>query len=120
MRPNFLLIIIILMLAVVIALSATLPQRILRPKDTATFTASSSQIDYANKLLSKGLKNEAAEAYEEYISSAVLHPQEESLLLYKLGSIYMELYRYEKALKSFYKAEMLQPQAPFNEEMDKR
>jgi len=108
------------MLAVLIFLVANLPTRIVKPKEQGSFLTSSSQIDYANKLLSKGLKNEAAEAFEEYLAAGKIQPQEETRLLYKLGSIYMELYKYEKALKSFYKAEMLNPKADFAQEMNQK
>lgn len=118
MRQGFFSIIIVLMLAVLIFLVANLPTRIVKPKEQGSFLTSSSQIDYANKLLSKGLKNEAAEAFEEYLAAGKMQPQEEARLLYKLGSIYMELYKYEKALKSFYKAEMLNPKADFAQEMN--
>ncbi|OQB15402.1 MAG: peptidylprolyl isomerase [Candidatus Omnitrophica bacterium ADurb.Bin205] len=120
MRQVFFSIIIVLMLAVLIFLVATLPTRIVKPKEQASFLTSSSQMDYANKLLSKGLKSEAAEAFEEYLASGKMQPQEEAKLLYKLGSVYMELYKYEKALKSFYKAEMLDPKAEFSGEMNQK
>jgi len=120
MRQVLFSIVIILMLAVLIFLVATLPTRIDKPKESANFVSSQSQIDYANKLLSKGLKSEAAEAFEEYLSAAQLQAQEEAKLLYKLGSIYMELYKYEKALKNFYKAEMVDPQAEFTQEMNQK
>jgi len=108
------------MLAVLIFLVATLPARIIKPKEQASFLTSQSQMDYANKLLSKGLKSEAAEAFEEYLASGKMQPQEEARLLYKLGSIYMGLYKYEKALKSFYKAEMLDSKAEFTGEMNRK
>ncbi|MCM8781933.1 MAG: tetratricopeptide repeat protein, partial [Candidatus Omnitrophica bacterium] len=70
--------------------------------------------------MSKGLKNEATDVFEEYLANAKIRPQEEAKLLYKLGNIYMELYKYEKALKSFYKAEMLNPKAEFAQEMNQK
>lgn len=120
MRQVFFSIIIVLMLVVLIFLVATLPTRILKSKEAVNFLTSQSQIDYANKLLSKGLKNEAAEAFENYLAASKMQPQEEAQLLYKLGNIYMEVYKYEKALRSFYKAEMLQPKADFAQEMDQK
>lgn len=108
------------MLAVLIFLVVTLPIRLVKPKEQVFFLTSQSQIDYANKLLSKGLKGEAAEAFEEYLAAGKMQPQEEARLLYKLGSIYMELYKYEKALKSFYKAEMLNPRVEFAQEMNQK
>jgi len=120
MRQTFFSIVIILMLVALIFLVATLPTRIAKPKEQAFFLTSQSQIDYANKLLSKGLKDQAAEAFEEYLAASQINPQEEARLLYKIGSIYMELYKYEKALKSFYKAEMLNPKAEFAQEMNQK
>ena len=120
MRQVFFSIIIVLMLAVLIFLVATLPARIDKPKEPANFVSSQSQIDYANKLLSKGLKSEAAQSFEEYLAASQINPQEEARLLYKIGSIYMELYKYEKALKSFYKAEMLNPKSEFAQEMNQK
>jgi parvulin-like peptidyl-prolyl isomerase len=120
MRQTFFFIVIILLLLVLIFLVATLPTRIAKPKEQAFFLTSQSQIDYANKLLSKGLKAEAAQSFEEYLAASQINPQEEARLLYKVGSIYMELYKYEQALKCFYKAEMLAPQAEFIQEMNQK
>ncbi|MCM8796520.1 MAG: peptidyl-prolyl cis-trans isomerase [Candidatus Omnitrophica bacterium] len=120
MRQVFFFMVIILMLAVLTLLVVTLPVRIVKPAGQVSFSASASQIDYANKLLSKGLKNEAAEALEEYLASGNIESKEAAQLLYKLGGIYMELYKYEKALRSFYKAEMLEPKAEFSGEMSQK
>ena len=111
---------IILMLALLIFLVATLPTRISGPKDSINYLSAQGRIDYANKLLSKGLKEEATEAFEDYLNASRLDPREEANLLYKLGCIYMDLYKYEKALKSFYKAEMVEPKAEFAQEMNQK
>lgn len=118
MRQVFFSIIIILMLAVLIILVATLPARI--TEKPSNYLAGQSQIDYANKLLSKGLKEQSAEAFEDYLIATPMSPQEQAALLYKLGGIYMELYKYEKALKNFYKAEMVEPKAEFAFEMNQK
>lgn len=109
-------IVIILMLAVLIFFVVTLPARIARPKESKDYLS----VDYANKLLSKGLKEQAAEVFEGYLSAARMSPREEAGLLYKLGGIYMEIYKYEKALKNFYKAEMVDPGAEFAQEMNQK
>ncbi len=114
---KFFFIVIILMLGILMFLVGTLPSRITKPE---VVSLSAVQIDYANKLLSKGLKEQAAEAFEEYLGKSQLNLQEEAKLLYKLGSIYMELYKYEKALKNFYKAEMIDPKAEFAQEMNQK
>jgi len=120
MRQTIFSIIIIIMLAILILLVGIMPGRIKVPGESVGYSAGFNRLDYANKLLSKGLKNEAAEAFEEYIVAAKIQPQEEAKLLYKLGSVYLELYKYEKALKSFYKAEMLDPKAEFSGEMNQK
>jgi tetratricopeptide (TPR) repeat protein len=120
MRQVFFFIVIILMLAVLIFLVATLPVRIARPKEQDFFLTSERQIDYANKLLSKGLKEQAAQSFEEYLAATQINPQEEARLLYKIGSIYMDLCKYEQALKNFYKAELLSPKAEFSQEMNQK
>jgi len=108
------------MLAVLIFMVVTLPQRIVKLQGQRDNIVWQHQIDYANKLLSKGLKEQSAEVFEDYLRNSRLSPQEEARLLYKLGSIYMELYKYDKALKNFYKIEMLQPQAEFANEMNQK
>jgi len=120
MRQIFFPIVVILMLAVLIFMVVTLPQRIVKLQGQRDNIVWQHQIDYANKLLSKGLKEQSAEVFEDYLRNSRLSPQEEARLLYKLGSIYMELYKYDKALKNFYKIEMLQPQAEFANEMNQK
>lgn len=120
MRKIFFPIVVILMLAVLIFLVATLPGRVATPRQAVNYLTPFAQIDYANKLLSKGLKEPAAEVFEEYLSANRLSALEEANLLYKVGSIYMELYKYEKALKNFYKAEMIEPKAAFAQEMNQK
>jgi len=114
---KFFLVVIILMLGILIFLVGILPNRIVKPEAMSHSTV---QIDYANKLLSKGLKEQAAEAFEEHLGKSQLSPQEEAKLLYKLGSIYMDLYKYEKALKNFYKADMVDLKAEFAQEMNQK
>jgi tetratricopeptide (TPR) repeat protein len=73
-----------------------------------------------NTLLAKGLTIPAAQALEEYLdkNGFNLDKKDFSARYYKLGNIYMDLREYEQALASFYKAEMLDGQAPFKQEMD--
>lgn len=120
MRQILFSVVIILMLAVLIFLVATLPARISGSNDSMSPLNGSSGMDYANKLLSKGLKEQAAEAFEDYLNTNRLDPREEADLLYKLGGIYMDIYKYEKALKNFYKAEMVEPKAAFAQDMDQK
>ncbi len=120
MRQVLFSVVIILMLAVLIFLVAALPARISGPNDSVSRLSGQNRIDYANKLLSKGLEEQAAEAFEDYLNTNRLDPREEADLLYKLGGIYMDLYKYEKALKNFYKAEMVEPKAAFAQDMDQK
>lgn len=76
------------------------------------------QLEYANLLLAKGLKGEAALALENYIDTSKGDKKELAKVCYRLGNIYMDLYEYEKALTSFYKAEMLDKKADFKDEMN--
>ncbi|MCM8780417.1 MAG: peptidylprolyl isomerase [Candidatus Omnitrophica bacterium] len=113
MKHSFFFIVIILFIVILIALVLRLSKQIDFLQRGGYLKDAKIQLDFANKLLSKGLKEQAAEALEEYINSTPLSLQEEAKLLYKLGGIYMELYKYDKALKNFYKAEMLEPKAEF-------
>ncbi len=76
--------------------------------------------EYANRLLAKGLNQEAAAAFEEFSRSPGLGENELSEINYRLGSIYMGLFNYEKALACFYKSELLNPNASFISEMNNK
>lgn len=71
------------------------------------------QIDYANTLLAKGLNKQAILALQNYSEKANLDKNTLAAVCYRLGGIYMDLKEYESALASFYKAEMLNPQADY-------
>lgn len=75
---------------------------------------------YANTLLAKGLNKEAAIAFEDYIETSKDSKEILAGLCYQLGGIYMDLFEYEKALRSFYKAEALNPNSEFKEEINKK
>ena len=74
--------------------------------------------EYANKLISKGLKREGAEVLAKYCRSAHLDNTERAQACFRLGKIYLELFEYEKALSAFYKAEMLDKDGEFIAEMN--
>lgn len=78
------------------------------------------QFDYANTLFSKGLLKESAKEFEIYIERANIQPKELAKVCYRLGNIYMDLYEYEKALKYFYKSEMLDKDADYMTELNQR
>lgn len=121
MRQVFFFVVIIFMLAILIFLTETLVMRLAKDNGSSkSYFTAQQQLDYANKLLSKGLKEQAAEVFEDYLANPQLKPQEGANLLYRLGNIYMELYKYEKALKNFYKAEIIEPNSEFVQEMNQK
>jgi peptidyl-prolyl cis-trans isomerase C len=78
------------------------------------------QLGYANVLLSKGLYAEAASALEAYVAKGGSDKKELASICNKLGNIYMDLKDYEKALSSFYKSEMLDPDSDYKQEMNQK
>ena len=64
------------------------------------------QRKYAQKLAAKGLKKEAAAAFQEYVASASLTLNERANVLYTAGKLHFELGSYEAALAAFYQAEV--------------
>jgi len=97
-------------------------------KNTGSFTNSNQksvwpdkmQLEYANVLLAKGLSANAAQAYEAYIKKGSVESKELASVCYKLGNIYLDLKEYEKALASFYKSELLNPDADYKQDMDQK
>lgn len=67
--------------------------------------------EYAGKLKSKGLKEEAAAAYEAYLRVADLQADGRSNVCFTIASLYMEAQEYEKALAWFYLIQTLSPKA---------
>ena len=78
------------------------------------------QLEYANTLLAKGLNSNAAEAFEVYIRKTGADNKELASICNKLGNIYMDLKDYEKALASFYKSELLNPDSGYKQEMNQK
>lgn len=74
--------------------------------------------ELANTLLAKGLKGQAIEAFKEYYATADLSSKDMARIAYKIGSLYMDQYQYEKAMQFFIRAEMLDNEADFKEEMN--
>jgi len=81
-----------------------------RPALTAGMSSRSWSPDlqrkYAQKLAEKGLKKEAADAFQEYLASASLTLKESANVLYTAGKLHFELGSYEAALAAFYQAEV--------------
>lgn len=88
-------------------------------KDTATWTEKQEE-DYAHALLTKGLVREAAAAFENYLTKSTAKSDKLAQIGYRLGTIYMDLLEYEKALATFYKAELLSANSSFKEEMNQK
>ena len=121
MKTNVILsVIIVLLLGVLIVLVVQLPERITKPVSQQEVWSAKDQLDYANTLLAKGLQKEAASLFEKYIETAKTDGKEIAKVCYRLGSIYMDLYQYEKALALFYRAEMLDKDAEFIQEMNQK
>lgn len=77
-------------------------------------------LEYANTLLSKGLDSQAAEAFEFYLGNSSLDKKALAAAIYRLGNIYMDLEEYEKAVRSFYKSEILDNQAEYKTAMNEQ
>ena len=78
------------------------------------------QLEYANLLLSKGLNTDAAQALGAYIEKAHTDNKDLASICNKLGNIYMDLKEYEKALASFYKSELLDPNSNYKQDMNQK
>lgn len=78
------------------------------------------RLDYANMLLAKGLSASAAQAFEAYIGKSCADKKDLASICYKLGNIYIDLKDYEKALGSFYKSELLDPESGYKQDMNQK
>ena len=78
------------------------------------------QLDFAEILVSKGLKKEALTAFDDYLKVARLSAIEAAKFLYRMGNMNMEIFDYEKALYYFYKAETADPNAGFKSQLDQK
>ena len=61
--------------------------------------------EYANKLASKGLKNQAAVAYQDYLNTPGLAPQRRAKICYRIAELYTDMTEYEKALAFLYRVD---------------
>ncbi|MDD5408847.1 MAG: peptidyl-prolyl cis-trans isomerase [Candidatus Omnitrophica bacterium] len=78
------------------------------------------QLEYANTLLSKGLYANAAQEFEAYIRRGGIDSKDLASICNKLGNIYMDLKEYEKALASFYKSELLDPNPEYKQDLNQK
>lgn len=74
--------------------------------------------EHAERLIAKGLKAEGAEELARYIESLPVRNKETANACFRLGKTYMDIYNYEEALRYFFKAEIIDPEADFKEEMN--
>ena len=101
----------------VLAMFAILAFLIVRPqvkagqvKSASASWTSEQQKKYANTLFSKGLKREAIDAYEKYLETTAEPGKERAKIAYRIGTMYMDLGEYEKALANLYRVEVENPQ----------
>ena len=121
MKSNKGLIFLIMVLFAVLAvLILRIPHKISKPGAFQKTWLDEKQLKYANMLLAKGLNREAALAFEDYIEDSQDDEKDLAKICYKAGSIYLGLYEYEKALKLFYKAEVLHKEAEYKQEINQK
>jgi len=113
-------VVVIVMLVGVMFMIAQLPQQVAYSILYQQRSSGEDLLDYADFLLSKGVNRAAAEVMEEYVKEGNADKERLAKICYRIGNIYMGLYEYEKALKYFYRAEMLDKNASFKEEMDRK
>ena len=76
-----------------------------------------SQRTIANKLKSVGLTKEAIAHYEAYLREANVSPESLASIAYTVGTMYMDVGNYEKALAWFYKAEIADPGSSLKDQL---
>ncbi|MDA0839747.1 MAG: peptidyl-prolyl cis-trans isomerase [Planctomycetota bacterium] len=76
------------------------------------------QRKYAQTLVAKGLKKEAALAFADYLREADLPLSERANTLYTMGLQYFEIGEYESALSAFYQAEVAGVSGDIKAELD--
>ena len=65
------------------------------------------QLDFAETLVSKGLKKEALTAFDDYLKITKINAIEAAKLFYRMGNIYLDLLDYDKALYYFLRQRLL-------------
>ncbi len=122
MKKNaFLAVMAAVMFVILVVLILRMPSRIAAnyPGEQKVWT-DRDQLEYANMLLAKGLNKEAAAALEEYTVKSGAERKKLAKLYYRVGNIYMDMCKYEKALCSFYKADLLGAESGFKNEMNRK
>ena len=111
---------IFIMFGILSFLMIRVPSRIAQGADFSVTWTSRDQIEYANKLAAKGLNAEAASALENFINNSMDDRKKLAKVCYRLGGIYMKMYEYRNALRSFYRAEMLDSKGDFINGMNQK
>ncbi|MFH1777156.1 MAG: hypothetical protein ABH952_06345 [Candidatus Omnitrophota bacterium] len=113
--------IIVIGIVVLAVLVLQVPGRISLPVGQPGNWSVEDQLEYANQLMVKGLKKQAAQALEDYLTAAGRKERKElAKTAYLLGNLYLELYEYEKALSYYFRAEMLDKNAGFIAELNQK
>jgi len=124
MKDQTLLVIVIVITIVILTYSINIHRYLttVNKEETSLSWTEENQFEYANLLLAKGLNRTAAEEMEKYLNNQTLHLDKTKLakVCYELGNIYMGLYEYEKALKYFYRSEMLNKNPSFKDDLNEK
>jgi tetratricopeptide (TPR) repeat protein len=117
-RTIFFLSVAIIMFALLAFLIALKPAT--KEASVSAYWTPEKQFQYANMLASKGLKREALSAYEKYMGMISASPMDRAKVAYQVGNIHMELGEYEKALASFYRVDMEDPNTELAPEVGRK
>ena len=90
------------------------------PSLTSTHWTPDHQRKYAQTLVAKGLKKEAALAFADYLKGADISLSERASTLYTMGLQYFEIGEYESALSAFYQAEVAGVTGDIKAELDRK
>lgn len=94
------------------------------PKDAVTATSGGlspeKQREYAVYLAGKQQPAAAITAYERYLDTASLTPQERAKICYSVGKLAADSERYEEALAYLYQSEFLDPNSDLKDDVGKK
>jgi tetratricopeptide (TPR) repeat protein len=105
-KTVFFIVIAVIFLAIVVTVVPLLVNKGLSQGSGKGSWSAENQRAFANKLKSEGLADQAALAYEEYLTSDNVEPEVRANTYFMLGESYMGEGAYEHALAYFYKAEI--------------
>jgi tetratricopeptide (TPR) repeat protein len=108
-RKTIFFLVVAIVMFVPLVLLITLRSSLSKDTSAVAYWTAEKQFQYANTLASKGLKREALNAYEKYMDLISASPADRAKVAYQMGTIHMDLGEYEKALASFYRVDMENP-----------